>query len=289
MPYRPVPYHIAAALLFLAATPALAQESEPAAPPPIDPAALDGDSLSIGVAGGVVPSYEGSNDYVIAAVPVVRARVSRINISVRGNRAWADLVPTPGGPGWDFQLGPIAQVNFNRSAAIVDPRVRLLPHRKMAVELGGYVGLGKQGVITSDYDRLNVSVAAVHDVVGSHGSYVITPSIDYSTPLSTRSFIALSLSADYMGEGYADAYYSIDVAGSAASTLPAFDAVKGWKDWNLSALGAVSVTGDLTHGLAIIGGVNYRRLLGDASASPVTSVAGSPSQWTGLLGLAYTF
>ncbi|MES2443598.1 MAG: MipA/OmpV family protein [Pseudomonadota bacterium] len=282
-----MPYRLAAALIFLIATPAFAQESD--SPPPIDPAALDGDSLTIGVAAGIVPSYEGSDNYVIAAVPVVRARVSRINISVRGNRAWADLVPTNGGPGWDFQLGPIAQVNFNRSAAIVDKRVRRLPSRKMAVELGGYAGIGKQGVITSDYDRLNISVATVYDVAGSHSSYVITPSIDYSTPLSTKAFVGLSFSGDYMGEGYADAYYSIDAAGSIASTLPVYNASKGWKDWNLAALGAVSLTGDLTHGLALMGGVNYRRLLGSAADSPVTSIAGSRDQWTGLLGLAYTF
>jgi outer membrane scaffolding protein for murein synthesis (MipA/OmpV family) len=285
-----VSYRFAVAAFFLAAaSPALAQESEPAPAPQVDPAKLDGDSLSIGVAGGVVPSYEGSNDYVIAAVPVVRARVSRINITLRGNQAWADLIPTKGGPGWDFQLGPIADVNFNRSAAIVDPRVRLLPHRKMAIDVGGYVGIAKTGVITSDYDTLGVSVATVYNVNGANRSYVITPAINYSTPLSTKSFVALSFSGDYMGEGYADTYFTVTPADSIASTLPAFDAGKGWKDWNASILGAVSLTGDLTHGLALIGGVNHRHLLNDAAASPVTSIAGSRSQWTGLLGLAYTF
>ena len=52
----------------------------------------------------------------------------------------------------------------------------------------------EQGVVTSDYDKLNLSVATVYDVAGSHRSYVVTPSIDYSTPLSTRAFVALSLS-----------------------------------------------------------------------------------------------
>lgn len=282
-------YRFAAAVFFVLATPAYAQDSDPAPAPQVDPATLDGDSLTIGAAGGVVPSYEGSNDYVLAVVPVVRARVSRINITLRGNQAWADLVPTKGGPGWDFQLGPMADVNFNRSAAIVDPRVRLLPHRKMAIDLGGYVGLAKTGVITSDYDTLGVSLATVYDVNGAHGSYVITPALNYSTPLSTKAFVALSLSADYIGEGYADTYFSITPADSAASTLPAFDAGKGWKDWSTSILGAYSLTGDLTHGLALMGGVNYRHLLNDAAASPVTSIAGSSSQWTGLLGLAYTF
>jgi outer membrane protein len=284
-----VSYRFAAAVFFVLATPAYAQESDPAPAPQVDPAKLDGDSLSIGVAGGVVPSYEGSNDYVIAAVPVVRARVSRINITVRGNQAWADLIPTRGGPGWDFQLGPIADVNFNRSAAIVDPRVRLLPHRKAAIDVGGYVGLAKTGVITSDYDTLGVSVSTTYNVNGANKSYVITPALNYSTPLSTKAFVALSASADYMGEGYADTYFTVTPADSIASTLPAFNAGKGWKDWNASLLGAYSLTGDLTHGLAVIGGVNHRHLLNDAAESPVTRIAGSRSQWTGLLGLAYTF
>lgn len=286
-----MPYRFAAAAFFLAAaTPALAQEqSDPPTLPPVDMAKLDGDSLSIGVAGGVVPSYEGSNDYVIAAVPVVRARVSRINIMVRGNQAWADLIPTPGGPGWDLQAGPVVDVNFNRSGAIRDSRVRLLPHRRTAIDVGGYVGLAKTGVITSDYDTLGASVTAAWNINGVNKSYVITPALNYSTPLSTKAFVALSLSADYMGQGYADTYFTITPADSAASTLPAFSAGKGWKDWNVSLLGAWSLTGDLTHGLSLIGGGLYRRLLNDAAASPVTSVAGAPGQWTGLLGLAYTF
>jgi outer membrane scaffolding protein for murein synthesis (MipA/OmpV family) len=289
-----VSYRLAAAVFFLAAaTPAFAQESEPvpapAPAPQVDPAKLDGNSLSIGVAGGVVPSYEGSNDYVVAAVPVVRARVSRINITVRGNQAWADLIPTKGGPGWDLQAGPVVDVNFNRSGAIRDPLVRLLPHRRAAIDVGGYVGLAKTGVITSDYDSLGASLTGTWNVNGVNKSYVITPAINYSTPLSTKAFVALSASADYMGEGYADTYFTITPADSVASTLPAFNAGKGWKDWNASLLGAYSLTGDLTHGLSLIGGGLYRHLLNDAAASPVTSVRGSRGQWTGLLGLAYTF
>jgi outer membrane scaffolding protein for murein synthesis (MipA/OmpV family) len=293
-------------LPFLFAAPAYAQDAgtPPPAPapaivqdpaltdpprPPIDPAKLDGNSLTLAVAAAYTPSYEGSNNYVLAPVPLVRGRVSRINFTLRGNRFSADLVPTSGGPGWDFQLGPVINLNFNRTRQIVDPRVKKLPHRKTAIELGGYAGIARQGVITSDYDRLGVSVATVYDINGSHGSYVITPSIDYSTPLSTKALVGISASANYMGEGYADTYFSIDGAGAAASGLPTFNAGKGWKDWTISALGAVSLTGDLTGGLSLVGGVNYRRLLNDAAASPVTRIAGSRDQWTGLLGLAYTF
>ena len=280
-------------LPLLLATPALAQEQAPdpsgSPAPRIDPDMLDGDMITIGVAGGYTPSYEGSNDYVLTVVPGVRGRVSGINFMLRGNRFSADLIPTRGGPGWDVQLGPIASLNFNRSVALVDPRVSALPKRKTAIEVGGYAGIGKQGVITSDYDKLSVNVAVTYDVSGTHSSYVVTPSIDYGTPLSTTAYVGLNVSANYMGEGYADTYFSVDAAGSAASTLPVFAAHKGWKDWTVSSVGVLSLSGDLTGGLQMMAGFSYRRMLNDAAASPVTSVAGSRDQLTGLLGLAYTF
>lgn len=274
----------------LLAAPAFAQDDPPAAPTQqIDPAKLDGDSFTIGAAAGYTPSYEGSNDYIVGLVPGVRGRVSGINFTIRGNRFMADIIPTRGGPGWDVQLGPIAQVNFNRTRRVSDPQVNALGRPSIAVELGGYAGIGRTGVITSDYDKVSLTVSYAHDVAGAHDSYVITPSLDYGTPLSTKAYVGINLSGTYMGDGYADTYFSVSGAGSIASGLPAFTARKGWKDWTLSGVGMVSLTGDLTGGLQLMGGVSYRRLLNDAAASPVTSVAGSRDQWTGLLGLAYTF
>src|SRR5690349_2487810 len=162
-PELPVAYRLTRTLFLLPlllASPALAQEQAAEPAPRIDPDMLDGDMITVGAAAGYTPSYEGSNDYVLTVVPGIRGRVSRINFTLRGNRFSADLVPTKGGPGWDVQLGPIVSLNFNRSAAIVDPRVRNLPKLKTAVEAGGYAGIARQGVITSDYDKLSVNVAA---------------------------------------------------------------------------------------------------------------------------------
>lgn len=274
----------AASIAVLTATPALAQKT-----PSINAEDLDGDSITIGIGAGAVPSYEGSDDTVISVVPGIRGRVSGINFTLRGNRFWADLVPTGGGPGWDFQAGPVVQVNFNRNSRIVDPQVKALGKRSVAVEAGGFVGIARQGVFTSDYDKLGVSLLFAHDVTGTHGSYVITPSIDYSTPLSTKTFVGIGVSSDYIGSGYADTYFSVDAAGSAASGLPVFAADKGWKDLTVSGYGAVSLTGDLTRGLALIAGGSYRRLFNDPGASPIVRIAGSRNQWVGMAGLAYTF
>jgi outer membrane protein len=201
--------------VLLLAAPAFAQDQTAETAPVPDASTapdLDKDSFQIGVGAGVVPSYEGSDDYVFTAVPGIRGRVSGINFALRGNRFSADVIPTPGGPGWDFQLGPVAQVNFARNSNIRDPQVKALGKIDIAVELGGYAGIGKQGVFTSDYDKLSASVTYVHDVAGTHGSYVLTPSIDYGTPLSTKAYVGLNLSADYMGGGYADTYFSVTPA-----------------------------------------------------------------------------
>jgi outer membrane scaffolding protein for murein synthesis (MipA/OmpV family) len=283
-----------AALLFplLLANPSLAQETSSApdsSAQTVDPAVPDGDRITIGLGAAMVPSYEGSDNMVLAPAPAVIGRISGINFTLRGNRAWADVIPTPGGPGWDFQLGPLVSINFNRNSRIQDRQVAALGKVGKAVEAGGYIGIGRQGVITSDYDKFSLSVGYVHDVGTVHRSYVVTPSLDYSTPLSTTAFVGINLSADYKGQGYASTYFDVSSAGSVASGLPVYTAEKGWKDWSLGAVGMVSLTGDLTGGLQLAGGVNYKRLLNDAGASPVTSIAGSRDQWAGFLGLAYTF
>ncbi|RYY27982.1 MAG: MipA/OmpV family protein [Sphingomonadales bacterium] len=280
-------------LPLLLANPAFAQEAPaPVDPAPntIDPAKLDGDSITIGAAAGIGPSYEGSNDTVLSVVPGIRSRVSQINFTLRGNRFFADLIPTPGGPGWDFQLGPVAQINFNRStSAIKDPRVEAIGKIKSAIEVGGIVGIAKQGVLTSDYDRLGVSFIYAHDAGGVHKSYTMTPAIDYGTPLSRKAYVGISASANYMGQGYATRYFSIAPGASVRSGLPVYNARKGWKDWTLGTVGMLALTGDLTGGLSMIGAASYRRLLGSAAETPLTSIAGSRDQWTGMLGLAYTF
>jgi len=249
-----------------------------------------GDTVTVGAGALVMPSYEGSDDYDVTAAPGARGRIDGFNFVWRGNRFWADVIrDQDGGPGWDFQLGPVFNLNFNRTSGIKDEQVRALCKRKLALEVGGYVGIGKQGLITSDYDKLSVGVAYVHDVTDIHDSYVWTPSIDYGTPLSRRTYVGISVAADYAGGGYARTYFAVTPEGSAASGLPVFTPRAGWKDWSTTLLFSQSITGDLTHGLSFVAGGSYRRMLNDFAESPVTSIAGSRDQWYGGAGLAYTF
>lgn len=278
---------LASALL---AVPALAQTSEAPANPP--PSTGDfGDSITIGVAAAAVPEYEGSDKYDIVPAPAAIGTIAGLPFQLLGNRLSVDLIPNNPGPGIDFQLGPVAVLNLNRTRTrgLSDDRIRALGKLDTGIEVGAYVGLGKVGVITSDYDRLSVSVSYRQDVNGASKGAVWQPSISYLTPLSTKNAVGLFLTADHADDDFADYYFSVSPGQSLASTLPAFRARGGWKSYTVGLMATQSLTGDLLHGFKLVAGGTYKRMLNDFGDSPVTSIAGDRNQWLGAVGLAYTF
>jgi outer membrane scaffolding protein for murein synthesis (MipA/OmpV family) len=276
----------------LAAAPAIAQDA-PTVPPDAGATTLaaNGDSITIGAGAAYIPDYEGSNNYTFRAVPGAIGSVGGFAFTLAGNRASVDLIPNPSGPTWDIQAGPLAVVNLNRSSlkGIDDLRVRALGKRSTAIEAGGFVGIGKTGVITSEYDRFSVSVSYRKGVSGAHRAGIWSPAINYFTPLSRKAAVGVFASAEYAERGYGRAYFDVDAAQSLASGLPVFTTRKGWKNYSIGALATVSLTGDLLHGFKLVGGATYARLLNDFGRSPLVSIAGDRSQWQGVVGLAYTF
>jgi len=134
-----------------------------------------------------------------------------------------------------------------------------------------------------------VSVSYRHDVNNAHDSEIWQPTINYLTPLSTKAAVGLFASAEHAGRGYADTYFTISPTQSIASTLPVYNASKGWKNYTVGGLVTYSLTGNLLHGFKLIAGGTYRRMLNDFADSPVVSVAGSKSQWLGAVAIGYTF
>lgn len=276
-----------------AATPALAQDAISSAPPAATTPNTDagGDFAVVGVGAAMLPDYEGSDDYSFSPVPAATGRISGFNFLLAGNRLSVDLIPDGVGPTWDIQAGPIAVLGLNRTRtkSIDDLQVRALGKVDTAIELGGYVGIGKTGVITSEFDRLSVSVSYRKDVASGHKSTILAPTVNYTTPLSAKALAGLFVSAERVGNGYADSYFSITPTQSIASGLPVYNARGGWKNWTLGALAGHSLTGDLRSGLQLFGTVVYRKLINDFADSPIVSRNGSSDQWLGAIGVAYSF
>ncbi|WP_082337210.1 MipA/OmpV family protein [Porphyrobacter sp. AAP60] len=279
-----------AGLVLLAGVPTQlqAQEAVPAEDFPVDDG---GDLLTIGTGVISVPSYEGSDESIIIPELVLRARVSGFNIFSRGPALYADVIRDDRrGRSVDIGFGPVAAVRLDRTALIKDPQVEAIGKLDTAVELGGWVGVSKTGVITSDYDFLTLRVDARWDVAGAHESYIITPTVEYGTPLSTKTFVGASVLAEFVGNDFGDYYFNIDPAAAQASGLSTYDgAGDGFKRAGINLLGTHALTGDLTQGLSAVAIVGYYRMLGDFKRSPIVSEAGSADQFIAGLGLTYTF
>jgi MipA family protein len=276
---------LVSSLLSLPLSPAFAQDE--AAPQPYQ----NSDFLMMGAGLASLPDYEGSDDRRVVPVPGAIGRVGGFKFTVLGNRASLDLIPDRAGQRWDLQAGPVASVGFSRANLkdIKDPRMKALGRLGYSVELGGYVGIARTGLITSDYDNLSVSVSYRKDVADANGGATIIPSATYMTPLSRKAMVLIFGSATHVDRDYAQNYFSISPQQSARSGLPAYNARPGWKSWAVGGAGSVSLTGDLTGGLSLMGGVMYMRLLGSAAETPMTSIAGTRNQWLAGAGLAYTF
>ncbi|MEA3009084.1 MAG: MipA family protein [Sphingomonadales bacterium] len=271
------------ALPLLAAAPALAQEADDQGRPD------DPNSLTIGLGGAYVPSYEGSDDYILTPIGLAFGKVAGFGFATRGTALYVDLIPDKANAPVSFDFGPLANVRLDRSNRIKDPRVRALGELDVAIELGAWAGVTKNGLL-NPYDSLGARIAWQKDVTDTHGGSIVTPAIDYSTPLSTRTLVSLSLQAEHVSDDYARTYYSVTPAGSVASGLAAYNADGGWKSWRTTLFLGQSLTGDLRHPkLSMFGGVGYSHLLGDIARSPIVRVAGDRDQYFATAGLAYTF
>jgi len=248
----------------------------------------------ISVAGGVItaPSYNGSDDRVVLPAFYVRGRLSGFSFSTRGTNLQVDLIRQKRGQKTDLKFGPIINLRSDRTGRIKDAQVEALGEKKMAVELGLSAGVTHTGIVTSGYDQVGFRVVGLADISGKHGSWVVSPTIDYGTPLSKQAFIGMSASVNIYGKGFGHYYFDVDPVGSAASGLPVYtgagNKVTAGK-YTIGLAGAYGLSGDLRKGFVLIGGAQYGRMLGRYADSPIVADAGSADQWLGGIGLAYQF
>lgn len=270
------------------ASPALGQAQPTGGALPSPEEVANKDIVTVGIGGAVLPDYEGSDDYRIIPAAAIRGKVSGISFNTRGTYLFVNVVPDAGKVA--FTAGPIVGLRMNTRRNIDDDIVRMLPKRKRAIEVGGFAGVSFHGV-TNPYDTLGFRLDVLHDVAGAHKSTTFTPNLEFSTPVSRRTYLSANVGAEFVSNRFADYYYTISPADSLATggALPAFNASGGMKNWKAGLLANQSITGDLLHGFSIFGLGQYSRLVGDFKRSPIVSQRGSAGQWLGALGLAYTW
>lgn len=265
--------------------PAFAQAQARPAGPPESGSTWAPDRVTIGLGGGIAPDYSGSDDYEFQPGGIVQGSVSGFTFAMRGTNFYVDLARERRGSTLDVIAGPVVQVRLERANGIKDLRVAALGERKAAAEIGGFVGIGKRGVL-SRFDEVSVDVSLVHDVGTVHKSYVIRPSLGYQTLVGRRTFVQARASANLVGAGYARTYYDVP----AGNVLPVYSTRGGGlESIGASALVSHELGRNPAKGWSLFALTGYSRLTGKFARSPIVSVAGTPDQFRLIGGVGYTF
>lgn len=272
-------------------TPAQAQAEERDETPreAYEDTVYDENWLSVGLGAAYGPSYSGSDDYVIFPLPIIQGKLGGIGIQPRPGGLALNIIPDRSEAGPDFSFGPAFRLRSDRANDIEDPVVEAAGELDRAFEIGPSAGISFPGVL-NPYDSLSISTDVRWDVAGAHSGMVIDPGIAYFTPVSRGAAISLSLGANIVDDDYADYYYTVSPAQSAASGLPQFQAEGGLTSLGANLLVGIDFDGNLANGglaAVVIGG--YSRQMNDAKDTPYTALRGDADQWLIGAGLGYTF
>src|SRR3546814_8028135 len=115
----------------------------------------------------------------------VRGRVDGYSFSTRGTNLQVNLIRQRSGQRLDWTFGPLINVRSDRSGRTGNAQVDALGKRKLAVEAGFSAGVTHTGVLTSKYDQIGDSLIALHAIPGRHGSWLVSPTLEYGDRKST--------------------------------------------------------------------------------------------------------
>ena len=234
----------------------------------------------VGVGIGVLPDYEGSNDYTIGAAPFFRLTYPKTNYyaTLIATELYVNVLNHP----W-LRLGPCLNYRFGRSD-VNDKVVDKMHDIDGATELGGFLGV-------EFIDKLNprkrfiATAEILSDVSDVYNGYNMTFSARVWVPVSQMIDVTLGLGASYANENYMKTYFGVSPSDSARSGLPIFDAGSGMKDIRVIP----AVVAHLSKDWHVGAGFRYSALMNDASSSPVVEDRGDSNQWIGGLAVAYSF
>lgn len=247
---------------------------------------------TIGVGAGLVPSYSGSDDYVVFPLPLIVGRVGGIGISPNGPGFNLDLLSQPPSLGparTSVSFGPSFRFRNDRANQIEDEVVELATELDVAIEVGVNGGVSFPRVF-SQRDRLALTTQVRWDILDAHNGMLVEPGVTYFTPLGRGAALQLAANASFVDDSFADYYYTVTPADAAATGLAQFTA-----DGGLNSVGGLGILTFDLDGNLLNGGFNiyavagYTRLVGDAADTPFTAERGSANQFIGGLGIGYTF
>jgi outer membrane scaffolding protein for murein synthesis (MipA/OmpV family) len=247
---------------------------------------------TVGIGAGLVPSYSGSDDYVLFPLPLIVGRVAGIGVTPNGPGFNLNLFsprPSRAPPETAFSFGPSFRFRNDRAQQTEDEILELATELDVAIEVGVNGGVSIPGVLWAQ-DRLAINTQVRWDIAGAHDGMLFEPGIAYFTPLSRGAAVQLAFNASFVDDDFADYYYTVTPGDAEATGLAEFTADGGLNSLGAVVIGTVDLNGNLLDGgFNIYSVAGYSRLVGDAAETPFTDQRGSANQFIGGIGVGYTF
>ena len=221
-------------------------------------------TISIGVAAGVAPDYEGSNDYEFGFGPNISA-TWRNTIFYKGKSLGVNIIRQK-----NLKAGLIAARAAKRKEDDND-KLEGLGDVDGGIEVGGFVSYRNKPW------RFNAE--ARQEVDSGHEGALLELSAGTYLPLVTP-LVFVELGTTFASDDYMESFFGVDSQQSANSGLKKYNADAGIKDVNLS----ISAGYPLSDRWRVAVMVEYKRLLGDAADSPIVD---DKNQFVAGLGLTY--
>lgn len=226
---------------------------------------------TIGLGAALVPDYDGSSSYVVRPSLTGRLSFGGIGVDLRGTGLRADVLPGR------IAAGPVFNYRFGRSDDVENAQVAALAPIDGAFEIGAFVSVPLD-------ERFAITAEVLGDVSGAHSGLLATLSADWRQAVTDRFRVFASASVTAMDDSFAQTYYGVTAAGSAASGLPVYTPGGGIRSAGLTLGGSF----DITPRASVTATVGYQELMGSAADSPVVQV-GSTGQVVATLGLGWRF
>ncbi|MDG5496064.1 MipA/OmpV family protein [Niveispirillum sp. BGYR6] len=260
-----LPFLLAA---WAAGTPVLADEA---------PARQWSAELVAGV--GARPDYLGSDDMELTPYVEGRFAYDRYFLEAQGMKLSLGMELTP-----HLALGPMVDFANGRDDKVKNDRVALLPEIDDAVETGGFIRYGWQGIF-SGRDELTLDATYQVDVSDTHDGAIGSVGLTYGRKLGDRWSVGTSVRLTYVDDKYAKTYFGITPAASTVSGLPVYNPGGGVRDVGISAKVGYALSENWS--VQLLG--NYKQLMGDFKDSPIVDLEGSASQLSGAIAIGYRF
>jgi outer membrane protein len=246
------------------------------APPfelPLVPPVSGNWTVMVGVGGEYKPDFEGAKRNTLSPVPIFSIRRAGSTEQFRGPRDGASIALIAFG---DLRAGPVGKFVASRKANSYS-ELNGLGDVNAVIELGGFVEY-----FPVDWFRARVEL---RQGFGGHHGVVADVSADVIVPVMQRFTVSGGPCFTWESTNATSPYFGIDAVQAMATGLPAFNAKGG-----AHSIGAgAQVSYRINPQWEVHSYIEYQRLLGDAAASPLVTLRGSPNQTTIGIGASYSF